>query len=100
MVQIFNEAKRHKPSILFIPALVNWANSVAESVKSTVRELLEGLEPSDPVLLLALAEEPFSDIPHDIRSWFGFLRDNRVKLSIPNDVSIASSFSFVLNVVS
>lgn len=88
IVQIFTEAKRHKPSIIYIPALVSWSASVGDSAKNTIKSLLDSLDPSDPILLLAVAEEPFSDIPHDIKSWFGFLRNNRVILQQPETVSL------------
>lgn len=87
MVQIFTEAKRHKPSIIYIPALVGWAAAVPESVKATIRSLLDSLDPSDPILLLAIAEEEFRDVPQDVKSWFGFLRNNRVMLQMPSTVS-------------
>ena len=87
MVQIFNEAKRHKPSIVYIPSLIGWAAAVPDAVKATVRGLLEALDPSDPILLLALAEAPFSEIPLEVRNWFGFLKNNRVTLDMPTEVS-------------
>lgn len=83
VVQAFTEAKRHKPSVLFIPGLAQWANHVSESVRSTVKSLLDGLSPSDPITLLAICDEPFSKLPRDIRSWFGYLRDNRVEIESP-----------------
>jgi SpoVK/Ycf46/Vps4 family AAA+-type ATPase len=86
VVQIFNEAKRHKPSILFIPALVGWAHALNDAVKATVKGLLDSLDPSEPILLLALAEAPFSEVPSDVKSWFGFLKNNRIKLAKPNEV--------------
>lgn len=84
VVQIFNEAKRHKPSILYIPSLISWSNAVGESVKNTIGELLDSLDPSDPILLLAIAQGPLSAIDRDIRSWFGFLKNNRVVLEAPS----------------
>lgn len=88
IVQIFTEAKRHKPSILYIPSLVGWAAAVPDSVKATMKGLLDSLDPSDPVLLLAMAEFPLSDVPADVKSWFGFLRNNRVALESPKEVSV------------
>lgn len=80
VIQTFTEAKRHKPSVLYIPGLSQWANNVSENVRSTVKSLLDGLSPSDPVTLVAVCDGPFQDLPRDIRSWFGYLRDNRVEL--------------------
>ncbi|KAK4055288.1 TAT-binding protein-like protein 7, AAA ATPase [Microbotryomycetes sp. JL201] len=82
-VQLFVEAKRHKPSILFIPSLITWCHSVGESVKSTIKGLLDGLDPSDPILLLAVVDGPLSEVPGDVRSWFGFVKGNRVAIGHP-----------------
>ena len=85
-VQLFIEAKRHKPSILFIPSLVTWCASVGETVRSTIKGLLDGLDPSDPILLLAVVDGHFSDVPADVRSWFGFVKGNRVIIGKPTSV--------------
>ncbi|KAK4057556.1 TAT-binding protein-like protein 7, AAA ATPase [Microbotryomycetes sp. JL221] len=86
-VQLFVEAKRHKPSILFIPSLIAWCHSVGDSVKSTIKGLLDGLDPSDPILLLAVVDGPLSDVPGDVRSWFGFVKGNRVTIDRPSPLS-------------
>ncbi|CEH14670.1 aaa-domain-containing protein [Ceraceosorus bombacis] len=83
IVQLFVEAKRHKPSVIFIPGLAQWATSSSDSVRSTVKALLDGLSPADPVLLLAVAEEPVELLPRDVRSWFGYLDDNKVQIEAP-----------------
>ncbi|BGO94598.1 hypothetical protein NBRC10512_004974 [Rhodotorula toruloides] len=83
-VQLFVEAKRHKPSILFIPSLVTWCASVGETVRSTIKGLLDGLDPSDPILLLAVVDGHFSEVPADVRSWFGFVKGNRVIIGKPS----------------
>ena len=79
-VQLFIEAKRHKPSILFIPNLISWSFSVSETVRATIKGLLDGLDPSDPILLLAIVDGPLSELPADVRSWFGFVKGNRVTM--------------------
>lgn len=98
-VQIFNEAKRHKPSILYMPSLTSWSNSVGESVKNTISELLDSLDPSDPILLLAIAQGPLSEIDRDVRSWFGFLKNNRVTLEVPSQAQRAAFFAETLAAV-
>lgn len=95
-VQLFVEARRHKPSVLFIPGLIHWATSVSESVRSTVKALLDNLAPSDPVLLLAVAEGPLDLLPRDVRAWFGYLRDNKVEIQSPGLVSVVRSLSVLV----
>lgn len=96
-VQLFVEAKRHKPSILFIPSLLTWCLTVTDTVKSTIKGLLEGLDPSDPILLLAVVDGPLSDLPSDVRSWFGFVKGNRVVMTQPGAVSgILSLYALIV----
>ncbi|KAI5478471.1 AAA family ATPase [Pseudohyphozyma bogoriensis] len=95
-VQLFVEAKRHKPSILFIPSLITWCYSVNETVRSTVKGLLEGLDPSDPILLLAVVEGPLSELPSDVRSWFGFVKGNRVVMGKPGPDQRRAFFADVI----
>ncbi|GAA6012596.1 hypothetical protein JCM11491_005447 [Sporobolomyces phaffii] len=95
-VQLFVEAKRHKPSILFIPSLLTWCTSVGETVRSTIKGLLDSLDPSDPILLLAVVDGAMKDIPADVRSWFGFVKGNRVVLGKPNAEQRESFFADVI----
>jgi SpoVK/Ycf46/Vps4 family AAA+-type ATPase len=88
-VQLFVEAKRHKPSILFIPQLASWCASVGETVRATITGLLDGLEASDPILLLAVVEGEFRELPADVRRWFGFVKGNRVVLWKPGAVRLS-----------
>ncbi|GMK54220.1 hypothetical protein CspeluHIS016_0108060 [Cutaneotrichosporon spelunceum] len=83
VVQMFVEAKRHQPSIIFIPSLAQWSETLSETARSTTRALLDGISPSDPLLLLALVDGPISTLPPDVRAWFGFSHENRIQLGAP-----------------
>ncbi|KAF7969130.1 hypothetical protein HWV62_28250 [Athelia sp. TMB] len=84
IVQLFVEAKRHQPSIIYIPSLVGWCAAVSETSRSTVRAMLDTLAPTDPILLLAIVDGPFTALPRDVRAWFGPTRDNRVAFTNPS----------------
>ena len=84
IVQLFVEAKRHQPSVIYIPSLVGWCAAVSETSRSTVRAMLDTLSPSDPILLLAVVDGKFSDLPRDVKAWFGPTKDNRVELTAPS----------------
>ena len=88
LVQLFVEAKRHQPSILFIPSLLAWSHALTDSARTTFQSLLDGVSSSDPVLLLAMADVPAHDIPRDIRSWFGASIESRAELTTPTIVSL------------
>lgn len=83
-MQMFVEAKRHQPSIIFIPSLAQWSETLSETARSTTRALLDGISPSDPVLLLAIVDGPLDTLPGDVRAWFGFSDENRIQLGTPS----------------
>ncbi|PWY98015.1 AAA-domain-containing protein [Testicularia cyperi] len=85
VIQLFVEAKRHKPSVLYIPGLVHWSRSVSDSVKTTFKALLDGLTDADPVMLLGLAEAPLDELDDEVRSWFDFLDDDVVEVARPDE---------------
>jgi SpoVK/Ycf46/Vps4 family AAA+-type ATPase len=83
IVQLFVEAKRHQPSVIYIPSLVGWCAAVSETSRSTVRAMLDTLTPTEPILLFAIVDGPFSSLPQDVRAWFGPTRDNRIAFRSP-----------------
>jgi len=86
IVQLFVEAKRHQPSILFIPSLSQWVLNLSETARATVRALLDGIPPSDPIMLLAIVDGPLDVLPPDVKAWFGFAQENRIRLFAPTAV--------------
>ncbi|KAI6106156.1 AAA-domain-containing protein [Pisolithus croceorrhizus] len=93
VVQLFVEAKRHPPSVIYIPALSSWCTAVSETTRSTVRAMLESLSPTDPVLLLAVVDGPLSSLPTDVRAWFGITRVSRIALDPSTPASRESFFA-------
>ncbi|KAG8900837.1 hypothetical protein FRB99_005742 [Tulasnella sp. 403] len=83
IVQLFVEAKRHKPSIIYIPSLLSWCAAVSETARTTVRTMLDSLAPTDPLLLLAVVDGEFAQLPRDVKAWFGHNREYRIALESP-----------------
>lgn len=83
-MQLFVEAKRHKPSIVYIPSLISWCGAVTETARTTVRTMLDSLSPTDPLLLLAIVDGDFASLPKDVRAWFGHNKHNRILLTAPS----------------
>ncbi|KAF9233613.1 hypothetical protein BU15DRAFT_79912 [Melanogaster broomeanus] len=68
IVQLFVEAKRHQPSVIYMPSLLGWCAAVSETSRSTMRAMLESLSPTDPILLLAIVDGhslPYPATPSD-----------------------------------
>lgn len=96
IVQLFVEAKRHQPSIVYIPSLIGWCAAVSEASRSTVRAMLDTLAPTDPVLLLAVVDGPFMSLPRDVRAWFGPACDNRIAFGSPTPLQREEFFDGVI----
>ena len=94
VVQLFAEVKRHKPSVIFIPNVDAWYQTLANTVISTFLGLLRSLSPSDPVLLLGILEsdEKFVD-PQMIKDLFGFTTRSHFWLQKPSQQSRRAFFS-------
>lgn len=99
VVQLFVEAKRHQPSVIFIPSLAQWAHTVSEAARSTTRALLDSIPPSDPVLLLAIVDGPLSMLPVDVRKWFGIGDESRIEIKKPDSGKRATFFAELLETV-
>lgn len=86
LVQLFVEAKRHSPSVIYIPSLVGWCAAISETARATVRAMLDTLAPTDSILLLAIVDGKFSTLPRDVRAWFGptAIKDNSVEILAPS----------------
>lgn len=96
IVQLFVEAKRHQPSIIFIPSLAQWSYTLSETTRATARALLDGIPPSDPILLLAIVDGELKTLPPDVRAWFGFGDENRLELGEPKAEQREEFFAEIL----
>lgn len=100
IVQQFVEAKRHQPSVVYIPSLTGWCAAVSETSRTAVRAMLDSLAPTDPVLLLAVVDGSFAQLPRDVKAWFGPTRDNRVELTKPTAEQRAAFFEGIIKDIS
>lgn len=96
IVQLFVEAKRHQPSIIYIPSLLGWCSAVSETCRTTVHAMLGTLAPTDPILLLAIVDGTFTSLPRDVRAWFGSTRENRVEITHPSAAQRGAFFEGLL----
>ncbi|KAH7093938.1 hypothetical protein BKA62DRAFT_721672 [Auriculariales sp. MPI-PUGE-AT-0066] len=71
IVQLFVEAKRHQPSIIYIPSLLGWCAAVSDAARTTTKAMLDSVGPTEPILLLAIVDGQWAEVPRDVRAWFG-----------------------------
>jgi len=97
VVQLFTEVRRHKPSVIYIPNVDIWYNSVGETVISTFLGLLRSLSPTDPVLVLGVLENEDAEVdPQMVKRLFGFSKQNQFEISKPNMVCSFCPFELFL----
>ena len=56
LVQLFQEVKAHKPSVIYISGLDIWYHNVSPSNRATFHSLLRSIPSNDPILVLAALE--------------------------------------------
>ncbi|KAK8844545.1 hypothetical protein IAR55_006392 [Kwoniella newhampshirensis] len=100
IVQLFVEAKRHQPSVIFVPSLSQWAETISPTALSIMRTLLDGIPPSDPILLLGMADGPLEELPLDVRKWFGFAPENKIGLTLPTFSERTTYFADLIEAIS
>ncbi|KAB8297131.1 hypothetical protein EYC80_002515 [Monilinia laxa] len=84
IVQLFAEVKRHKPSVIYLPAIDTWYHTLPQNVITTFLGLLKAIPPTDPVLVLGITDvNPDEVDPQMLRDIFGFSRKNRFTINRP-----------------
>ena len=69
-LQIFREAKRMAPSIIYIPRMGSWWEVTTDTFRETFLALVHALPSSSPVLILATSEQPVDQLPDDLKELF------------------------------
>ncbi|KAL2357085.1 ATPase family AAA domain-containing protein 2 [Cryomyces antarcticus] len=90
VVQLFEEVRRHKPSVIYIPNIDVWYSTLSDSTIRVFTSLLHSLPPTDPVLLLGILETVSeTDQPDQamLRDLFGYSTKNQYHLSRPDELA-------------
>ncbi len=103
IVGLFTEVRRHKPSVIYIPNIDVWYDTLAGTVALvTFTTMLKSIPPTDPVLLLATAErtkEEFAARPNVISDFFGYSRNSCVEIAPPARPARFAFFSKTLELI-
>lgn len=67
LLQLFCEAKRTAPSILYIPHMQRWWDTVSSALRATFLSLLQGIPSFSPILLLASCSLPYHSLYTEVR---------------------------------
>ncbi|NWV61547.1 ATAD2 protein, partial [Malurus elegans] len=69
-VQLMREAQRTAPSIIYVPQIPSWWETVGPTVRSVFTTLLQNIPRFTPVLLLATSNAQLRDLPEEIKALF------------------------------
>ncbi|XP_027494751.1 ATPase family AAA domain-containing protein 2-like isoform X1 [Corapipo altera] len=69
-IQLMREAQRTAPSIIYIPQIPSWWETVGPTLKSVFTTLLQNIPRFTPVLLLATSDVQYRDLPEEIKALF------------------------------
>lgn len=64
--QVFNEARRNIPSVIYVPSIDQLWNLISETIRTIFLSLLTQIDPKVPLLLLATADTCFSELPIEV----------------------------------
>lgn len=100
VIQLFAEVKRHRPSVIYIPNIQTWFETVGPTVISTFLGLLRSLPPSDPVLLLGVLESSGQDVDEGlVKQLFGFSKRNSFDLPFPDTTARSEYFGKLIEYI-
>ncbi|XP_036414003.1 ATPase family AAA domain-containing protein 2-like isoform X1 [Colossoma macropomum] len=68
--QLFCEAKRTAPSILYIPHMQRWWDTVSSALRATFLSLLQDIPSFSPILLLATCSFPYQELCSEVQDLF------------------------------
>ncbi|KAI5294229.1 hypothetical protein KEM52_004432, partial [Ascosphaera acerosa] len=98
MVQMIGEARRRKPSVIYLPDFAQWNDALSSAASATFSALIRSLKPSDPILLLGLLEQPQASLrgvsrtSFALKQQFGFSGHCDFHLANPSDLERRTFF--------
>ncbi|XP_030627086.1 ATPase family AAA domain-containing protein 2B isoform X1 [Chanos chanos] len=91
--QVFREARRSIPSVVYMPHIGDWWEAISETVKSTFLTLLQDVPSFTPLLILATAETSYKQLPEEVKSIFSISYGEVACLNMPGEDDRRKFFS-------
>lgn len=95
-LQVFQEARRNIPSVIFIPNIDELWALVNETVKSIFISQISQIDPNVPILFLSTANIVFSKLPKEIKNIFSHYRGEVFQVNTPNSEDRKAFFTPLL----
>ncbi|KAF5908528.1 ATPase family AAA domain-containing protein 2B [Clarias magur] len=91
--QVFREAQRSVPSIIYMPHISDWWEAISDTVKSTFLTLLQDVPSFTPLLILATAEISYQQLPEEVKCMFSRSYGEVMCLTTPGEEDRKKFFS-------
>jgi len=65
-LQVFQEARRNPPAVIYTPSIGQWWDMIPATVQSVFLLQLRNLDQNSPVLLLATSDSSYADLPEQV----------------------------------
>ncbi|KAL1613268.1 TAT-binding protein-like protein 7, AAA ATPase [Paraconiothyrium brasiliense] len=98
IIQLFNEVKRHKPSVIYIPAVDVWYDSLPDAALKMFNMMLRDIQANEPVLLLGVMEQESENErlnPRMMKDLFAYTKQNIYDLKRPDQEARREFFTEV-----
>ncbi|XP_063771370.1 ATPase family AAA domain-containing protein 2B isoform X2 [Pseudophryne corroboree] len=82
--QVFREARRTVPSVVYMPHIGDWWEAVSETVRATFLTLLQDIPSFSPILLLSTSETVYGELPEEVKCIFRAQYEEVFIISRPN----------------
>jgi SpoVK/Ycf46/Vps4 family AAA+-type ATPase len=102
VIQLFKEVRRHTPSVVFLPNVDVWYETVGATVVKTFTSLLRSIPPNDPILVLGIMEIDTPDEkpnPNMMRDLFGFSARTDYEIKRPDQTARHEFFEALVGYV-
>uniref|UniRef100_A0A8B9KTH0 ATPase family AAA domain-containing protein 2 n=1 Tax=Astyanax mexicanus TaxID=7994 RepID=A0A8B9KTH0_ASTMX len=83
--QVFREAQRSMPSVVYMPHISDWWEAISDTVKSTFLTLLQDVPSFTPLLILATSESRYQQLPEEVKCIFSRSYGEVVCLQTPGE---------------
>uniref|UniRef100_A0AAR5NYI6 Bromo domain-containing protein n=1 Tax=Dendroctonus ponderosae TaxID=77166 RepID=A0AAR5NYI6_DENPD len=97
-IQIFNEARKNVPSIIYIPNIDRWWKLASDTVKAIYLSQLKEIDPNVPILILAAADVSYNQLPKEIRELFSHYRKEIQEVSAPKAEARRQFFRNIIDI--
>ncbi|KAL3287427.1 hypothetical protein HHI36_001898 [Cryptolaemus montrouzieri] len=83
-LQLFTEARRNVPSVIYLPCIDKFWNLVSETTKAILLDQLSQMDPHVPILIFVTSDTLYKELPERVKKLFSTYRKEVFQISAPS----------------